>query len=99
MKKFLTSLTVIFFLSALPVYAESEREYNIQTEDILEIFVWQNEELNREVVVQIDGNITLPLIGDLKAAGLAAQDLASRISRKLSSYITVSYTHLTLPTN
>jgi polysaccharide export outer membrane protein len=49
--------------------------YLIGPEDVLEISVWKNAELSKIVIVRPDGMISLPLIGDVKAAGLTPSQL------------------------
>jgi polysaccharide export outer membrane protein len=66
---------------------ESKRaEYLIGSEDILEISVWNNAELSKVVVVRPDGMISLPLIGDVKAAGLTPNALRGTITERLKEY-------------
>jgi len=55
-------------------------------EDELEITVWKNQELSRLTVIRPDGLISMPLIGDIQAAGLTAEDLAQRITERLKQY-------------
>ena len=43
-------------------------EYTIGPEDILRIFVWQNPDLSGEAVVQPDGSIFLPLVGEVQVS-------------------------------
>ena len=62
-------------------------DYIIGQGDLLEIFVWRNEQLSRQVAVRPDGKISLPLIQDLQAAGFTAIQLKNQITRKLSDYI------------
>lgn len=76
------------------------REYRIGPEDVLEISVWKEEELQREVLVRPDGGISFPLAGDVQAAGRTPEELQAAISQKLKKYIpdavvTVSVTKLT----
>ncbi|MCA9471120.1 MAG: polysaccharide biosynthesis/export family protein [Nitrospirales bacterium] len=61
-------------------------DYIIGPEDVLEISVWRNQDLSREVVVRPDGRITLPLIGDVKAVGRTTQELKDEITQRLSAY-------------
>lgn len=60
--------------------------YVIGPEDIMEISVWKNAELSKEVVVRPDGMISLPLIGDVQAAGLTPDQLRLKIVEKLKEY-------------
>jgi polysaccharide export outer membrane protein len=59
----------------------------IGPEDILNVTVWRNQDLSREVVVRPDGVISMPLIGDVMAAGLSANALAKRIAERLTEYM------------
>ena len=61
--------------------------YVIGQGDLLEVFVWRNEQLSREVVVRPDGKISLPLIQDLQAEGLTVLQLKDRITRRLKQYV------------
>ena len=61
-------------------------DYIIGPEDILEISVWRNPDLSREVIVRPDGRISLPLIGDVKAVGLTTLELRDVIKDRLKAY-------------
>ncbi len=58
--------------------------YRLQPGDVLEVFVYRHQELSRKVVVRPDGLVSLPLLGDVKAAGQAPQDLARQLTGLLS---------------
>jgi polysaccharide export outer membrane protein len=62
--------------------------YNIGAEDVLEIAVWQNEDVSRTVTVRPDGNISLPLIDDIQASGLSPEELKRKITEKLKPFMT-----------
>ena len=73
--------------------------YKIGPQDVLKIDVWKEEQLTRTVPVRPDGKITLPLLNDVQAAGLAPMELANEISEQLKKYInnpqvTVSVTEI-----
>jgi polysaccharide export outer membrane protein len=61
--------------SAPTTQAEGSEEFKIGPEDVLGIFVWQNEPLTRTVSVRPDGRISLPLVNDVQAAGLTPLQL------------------------
>ncbi|MDD4182374.1 MAG: polysaccharide export protein [Candidatus Omnitrophica bacterium] len=63
--------------------------YLIDMGDILEISVWQVEDLQRDVVVRPDGKISFPLIGDVQAAGKTIEQLREEIVGKIKLYIKV----------
>ncbi len=61
--------------------------YIIGVEDELQISVWRETELSTTVVVRPDGVITLPLINDVKAAGLKTEELQNVLMDKLKSFV------------
>jgi polysaccharide export outer membrane protein len=62
-------------------------DYRIGPEDLLQITVWKNEALSREVPVRPDGMISLPLLNDVRAAGLTPMQLREALIKRLSEYI------------
>lgn len=62
-------------------------DFFLGPEDVLKITVWKSPDLSGEVTIRPDGTITLPLIGDVPAAGLTANVLAKRISERLTEYV------------
>lgn len=62
------------------------QEYWIGPEDVLDITVWRNADLSKQVLVRPDGRVSLPLIGDITAVGKTAAELAEAISAKLKEF-------------
>ena len=62
-------------------------DFLLGPEDVLNITVWKNQDLSREVVIRPDGMISMPLIGDVPAATLTANNLAKRIGDRLTEYM------------
>lgn len=62
-------------------------EYIIGPEDILEITVWKNTDLSKQVQVRPDGRISLPLLGDISAVGKTPTQLTEEISVGLRAYM------------
>ncbi len=62
-------------------------EYRIGVGDSLQVSVWRNPDLSAEVVVLPDGTVSVPLAGDIKAAGETTTSLAENISGVLDNYI------------
>jgi polysaccharide export outer membrane protein len=60
--------------------------YVIGSEDVLTIHVWREEALSRTVPVRTDGNISLPLIREIKAAGLTPLQLEEAITERLKGF-------------
>ena len=67
--------------------ALSADTYVIGPEDVLEVAVWQNQDLSRTATVRPDGMIGLPLIGDVQAAGLTPAQVQISIGQKLVPYM------------
>lgn len=59
----------------------------IGNDDVLSINVWKEPDLSRSIPVRSDGRISLPLVGDLQAAGLTPLKLEEDIANKLQPYI------------
>ena len=63
------------------------RTYVIGPEDILLIRVWREPELSGPVAVRPDGKFSLPLVGEIQAAGLTPQQVTEKVREALSKYI------------
>jgi polysaccharide export outer membrane protein len=68
-----------------PAAPVDPKTYLIGPEDILMVRVWREPELSGPVAVRPDGQITLPLVGDLQAGGLTPEALVASINQKLST--------------
>jgi polysaccharide export outer membrane protein len=73
-----------------PKSYEAPTGFLLGPEDELEITVWGNKDLTRVTAVRPDGLISMPLIGDVQAAGLTADALAQRIAERLKQYLATS---------
>ena len=62
-------------------------EYRIGVGDSLNVSVWRNPDLSAQVVVLPDGNISVPLVGDVRAAGSTTKSLATEIKTVLGAFI------------
>lgn len=62
-------------------------DYQIGPGDSLEINVWKEPTISGTVPVRPDGMISLPLVGDMQAAGLTPMNLADQISEHLKKFI------------
>jgi len=61
--------------------------YRIGPEDRIKVEVWGNPTLSGTLVVRPDGRISLPLLGEVYAAGLSPNELKSELTRKFSEFI------------
>src|SRR5574338_112633 len=62
-------------------------EYVIGPEDVLGINFWRDADMTGDVTVRPDGRITLPLIGDIQAAGLTPEQLKEAITKAASKLV------------
>jgi polysaccharide biosynthesis/export protein len=65
----------------------SDDVYIIGANDVLSINVWKEPDVSRNVPVRTDGKISLPLVGELQAAGETPRQLEQDITKRLQSYI------------
>ena len=61
--------------------------YRVGPEDLLEISVWREEALKKEVLVRPDGGISYPLIGELQAAGKTVLEIQQEVAKRLERFI------------
>ena len=61
--------------------------YIIGVEDVLNIVTWEEPALSMPVTVRSDGWITLPLVNEIKVAGLTPSEVRDRIIERMKAYI------------
>jgi polysaccharide export outer membrane protein len=78
-------------LFALPASAQDNSEgrapYTINPGDLLEISVWKELDLQRQVLVRPDGAFSFPLSGDIVAVGRTVEAIRSELTNKLEAFI------------
>lgn len=77
---------ILFIMTLEDVFAETN-SYKINPGDTLEISVWKDESLTREIVVPPDGIISFPLIKDIAVSNLTVEELRDIAKKKLSAYV------------
>jgi len=90
------ALAVLLAAAAFPLHAQAPAEraeepgnsYAIGVGDILEISVWKNPELSVTVPVRPDGRISVPLLGDVQAAGMTPLALRQTLTEGFKEYVT-----------
>lgn len=91
MKKYITvllALALTLTQSLQVAHAESDEDsYKIQPGDVLEISVWKEESLLRQVLVRPDGGLSFPLVGNIQAAGKSVEVLQAEVADRLTKYI------------
>jgi polysaccharide export outer membrane protein len=64
-----------------------DNSFVIGNDDVLAINVWKEPDISRSIPVRSDGKISLPLVGEVQAAGLTPLKLEKDIAEKLKNYI------------
>jgi len=94
------SLLLTLFLVAacppkIPKYDYSQepdprnKELILGVGDTISVNVWENRDINTESTIRPDGTITMPLVGDLKAAGETPSALKAKIRTKLENFLKI----------
>lgn len=82
---------IILFVFAFSITSANagtkSSSYKIGPSDILNIYVWMEPELTRDVTVMADGKITFPLIGEIMASGSTVGLLKKVIEKELKRYM------------
>lgn len=76
------------FAPVAPPNTAVPKGFVIGPEDVLLVHFWRDQEMSGEVTVRPDGMITLPLVGDVRAAGLTTEALKAEIEKLSSRLIT-----------
>lgn len=83
-------LGTILLFAAQPGFTQQaamQDGYLVNPGDKLEISVWKEEDLQREVLIRPDGGFSFPLAGDLAAKGKTVIQIRDELAAKLSRYI------------
>lgn len=69
------------------LYAEEGSDYKIRQGDLLNISVWGDDTLVKEIRVLPDGSISFPLAGNVLVAGFSSSEIEVKITKKLKTYL------------
>ena len=83
---------VLLLLSIILMVPASAQEaltapYYVQPGDLLEVSVWKEEDLQRQVLVRPDGRFSFPLVGDVDATRKTVDQLRQEIAERLMKFI------------
>ena len=70
-----------------PTLAASSDTYVIGASDVITVTVWKDQTLSGTLLVRLDGMISMPLLGDVKASGLTPAQLSDQIAGKLKKFM------------
>ena len=65
-----------------------EDKYQLGPDDVIEISVWKEPDLTKQIVVRPDGKISYPLIGEVQASGKTVKQMKEEISKRLEKFVT-----------
>ena len=82
----LVVMVTTVLLTAFGAKAQSDG-YALNPGDVLQVSVWKEDGLDREVLVLPDGSVTFPLAGTVQAKGLTAGQLEVELKKRLSPFI------------
>jgi polysaccharide export outer membrane protein len=80
-------LSCLLFSGATLAADPSKDAYQLQPGDILEISVWKETDLQREVLIRPDGALSFPLAGEVDANGKSVENIRATITERLQKYI------------
>jgi len=84
------ALFLFILVTAQPSRAAAAQDYHVGVGDLLEIEVYNEPDLTKEVRVLTDGKISLPLLGQITAAGRTVQQLQKEVRDLLAAQYLVS---------
>ncbi len=78
---------LISFMSDLYKGLCQAEDYLIAPADVLEISIWGEKDLSRQLIVRPDGKVSFPLIGDIMVAGRTTTQVKSLVEKKIREFI------------
>ena len=70
------------------VLPPDQDRYLLGPEDVIEVSVWKEPDMTKQLVVQPDGKVFYPLIGEIRAAGKTVKQVQEEISKRLEKFVT-----------
>lgn len=80
-------LAILFSILSVQTSAFGH-SYQLKPGDTLEVSVWQDQKLGRQIVIGPDGRVSFPLAGHLRAAGSTLEALESKLRQRLKKFYT-----------
>jgi len=71
-------------------------EYRIAPGDVLQLFVWKEPDLSREIRVRTDGYVTVALLGDVFAVAKTPRGLSEELAKDLGRFVNAPTVTITL---
>lgn len=61
--------------------------YHLQPGDVLDVSVWKETDLQKEILIRPDGGFNFPLAGEVDAAGKSIEDVRAVLTERLKKYV------------
>jgi polysaccharide export outer membrane protein len=74
-------------LATAGAVARASDDYLLQPGDMLIVSVWKEPDLTSDMLVRPDGGITMPLTGEIAAAGHTVEEVRTAIDQRLRKFI------------
>lgn len=72
--------------TAQQIVTPTAGSYRLNPGDVIEISVWKEPELQREVLLLPDGNVAFPLVGTVQAAGRTPDEIQAEVEERLTRF-------------
>jgi len=82
-----TVATPVAPAATTPAPAGAPGDYTIGIDDVLHVIVWDNKELEQDVIVRPDGKISYPLAGEIHVQGLTVPKLTEILKERLGASV------------
>lgn len=83
----LVLLLLMSFVCGVATAAAELPPYAVNAGDVLQVSVWKEPDLQLEVLVRPDGGFSMPLIGEVSAAGKTVAVIQQEITKRLNVYV------------
>jgi polysaccharide export outer membrane protein len=80
-------LSVARLGAAEPATTNASPAYHLQPGDVVEVSVWKETDLQKDVLVRPDGGLTFPLAGEVDARGKSVEEVRLILTDRLQKYI------------
>ena len=83
MLKKILILGLLLYVMGLGRFVQAQEDYRLGSEDAIEIRVWDHDDLTRKTRVGLNGMISFPFVGEIKARGLTIAELQKELESRL----------------
>ena len=85
--KILQRSLIVFLLFLVNGAVNASEQYLLNAGDVLDISVWNEDTLQKQVIILPDGTISFPLAGQLEAQGKSVNDVQTALKERLKEYL------------